>query len=142
MTYRLADSAPLWFVNLGAFARSQLQCLLPPVGRNQATLVDALRWSRIIRAVFHERIAAPHLSRMKPVVAHWASLHAQWNCQIRGSGMSLERLFEEARNRMGPSREERLKDARARSEEFNRRAAKDFAAQQVTRELLAKTCSL
>ncbi|MHC8378507.1 hypothetical protein ACYZT3_21645 [Pseudomonas sp. MDT1-16] len=56
--------------------------------------------------------------------------------------MSLERLFEEARNRMGPSREERLKDARARSEEFNRRAAKDFAAQQVTRELLAKTCSL
>ncbi|VVQ23584.1 hypothetical protein PS928_05566 [Pseudomonas fluorescens] len=56
--------------------------------------------------------------------------------------MGLDRLFEETRKRMGASREDRLKAARDRSEAFNRRATEDFAAQQMNRELLARTCSL
>lgn len=56
--------------------------------------------------------------------------------------MSLERLVADARNRMGANREERLRDARERAVAFNKRLANDFSAQEVTRELLAKTCSL
>ena len=56
--------------------------------------------------------------------------------------MSLERLVEEVRNRMGATREVRLEAARKRSDDFNERLARDFAKQEVTRELLAKTCSL
>jgi len=56
--------------------------------------------------------------------------------------MSLERLFEEARNRMGATREERLDTARARTVALNKRLARQFSAQAVSNELLAKTCSL
>ncbi|HGA2318569.1 TPA: hypothetical protein ACIRVE_003149 [Pseudomonas putida] len=55
--------------------------------------------------------------------------------------MSLERLIEEARNRNG-SHEDRAKAARERTADFNKRLAREFAAQEVTPALLAKTCSL
>jgi len=64
------------------------------------------------------------------------------NTDLGKENMGLDRLFEETRKRMGANREERLKAARDRSEEFNRRAAEDFAAQQMNREVLARTCSL
>ncbi|HBO4309876.1 TPA: hypothetical protein L4V00_000187 [Pseudomonas aeruginosa] len=56
--------------------------------------------------------------------------------------MSLDRLFEEARARMGATREERLERARARTEELNKELARQFSAQAVSKDLLAKTCSL
>ncbi len=56
--------------------------------------------------------------------------------------MSLDRLVAEARNRMGADREDRLRQARERSDAFNKRLAHEFKTQEVTRELLAKTCSL
>lgn len=56
--------------------------------------------------------------------------------------MSLERLVAEARGRMGENREERLRQTRERSDAFNKRLAHEFKTQEVTRELLAKTCSL
>jgi len=64
------------------------------------------------------------------------------NTDLGKENMGLERLFEETRKRMGASREDRLKAARDRSEAFNRRAAEDFAAQRMDRDLLARTCSL
>ncbi|WP_150787808.1 hypothetical protein [Pseudomonas fluorescens] len=64
------------------------------------------------------------------------------NTDLGKENMGLDRLFEETRKRMGASREDRLKAARDRSEAFNRRATEDFAAQQMNRELLARTCSL
>lgn len=59
-----------------------------------------------------------------------------------GRKMSLDRLVAEARNRMGASREDRLRTTRERSVAFNKRVAHEFNAQEVSRELLAKTCSL
>lgn len=64
------------------------------------------------------------------------------NTDLGKDNMGLDRLFEETRKRMGASREDRLKAARNRSEAFNRRATEDFAAQQMNRDLLARTCSL
>lgn len=59
-----------------------------------------------------------------------------------GLEMSLDRLVAEARNRMGANREERLRLTRERSVAFNKRLANEFTAQEVTRDLLSKTCSL
>ncbi|MCE1004976.1 hypothetical protein [Pseudomonas sp. NMI1173_11] len=61
---------------------------------------------------------------------------------VGGQKMSLDRLVTEARNRMGADREDRLRQARERSDAFNKRLAHEFKTQEVTRELLAKTCSL
>lgn len=61
---------------------------------------------------------------------------------VGGLKMSLDRLVAEARNRMGADREERLRQTRERSDAFNKRLAHEFKTQEVTRELLAKTCSL
>lgn len=55
--------------------------------------------------------------------------------------MTLERLIEEARTKNG-THEDRLKAARERMAETNNRLAREFAAQEVTPTLLAKTCSL
>uniref|UniRef100_A0AB39CCI0 Uncharacterized protein n=1 Tax=Pseudomonas phage RVTF4 TaxID=3236931 RepID=A0AB39CCI0_9VIRU len=54
----------------------------------------------------------------------------------------LEELCNAARKRMGATKAIRLKAARERSIEFNRKAEADFEAQRVTPELLAKTCTL
>lgn len=56
--------------------------------------------------------------------------------------MSVERLIAEARTRMGTTREQRLRQAQERSVAFNKRLAHEFKEQEVTRELLAKTCTL
>lgn len=56
--------------------------------------------------------------------------------------MGLEELVKAARLRMGATKAIRLRDARRRSEEFNKRSAEDFAAQQMTPELLARRCTL
>jgi hypothetical protein len=50
-------------------------------------------------------------------------------------------MIEEARTRNG-THEESLKAARDRMAETNRRLAREFAAQEVTPALLAKTCNL
>ncbi|WP_185831633.1 hypothetical protein [Pseudomonas aeruginosa] len=55
--------------------------------------------------------------------------------------MTLERLIEEARTRKG-THEKSLKAARERMVTTNKRLAGEFAAQEVTPALLAKTCSL
>lgn len=54
----------------------------------------------------------------------------------------MEQLFHEARLRMGPTREARLRDAKKRSDDFNRQCQADFEAQRVTRELLNKVMDL
>jgi hypothetical protein len=59
-----------------------------------------------------------------------------------GLKMSLDRLVAETRARLGANREERLRTTRERSAAFNKRAAYQFNAQEVSRDLLAKTCSL
>ncbi|MEE5146816.1 hypothetical protein V2J91_12050 [Pseudomonas alliivorans] len=55
--------------------------------------------------------------------------------------MTLERMIEEARNRKG-SHEASLRAARDRMADTNNRLAREFAKQEVTSTLLAKTCSL
>lgn len=55
--------------------------------------------------------------------------------------MTLERMIEEARNRNG-SHGVSLKAARDRMYATNHRLAREFAKQEVTATLLAKTCSL
>jgi len=56
--------------------------------------------------------------------------------------MSLDRLVAETRARIGASREDRLRTTRERSVAFNKRVSHEFTAQEVSRDLLAKTCSL
>lgn len=56
--------------------------------------------------------------------------------------MSVERLYEKARQELGATPEDRLRKARARTVVLNKRLANQFKAQAVTSEMLAKTCSL
>ncbi|SDS60265.1 hypothetical protein [Pseudomonas oryzae] len=56
--------------------------------------------------------------------------------------MSVELLYEKARQQLGATHEERLRKARARTVVLNKRLANQFKAQAVTTEMLAKTCSL
>ena len=55
--------------------------------------------------------------------------------------MTLERLIEAARTRNG-THAVSLKASRERMDKTNNRLAREFAAQEVTPALLAKTCTL
>lgn len=52
--------------------------------------------------------------------------------------MSVELLYEKARQQLGATHEERLRKARARTVVLNKRLANQFKAQAVTTEMLAK----
>ncbi len=56
--------------------------------------------------------------------------------------MSIEALCEAARQRIAPTRKERLALAAERSKVFNERCRKDFESQRMTPELLRKTIDL
>lgn len=56
--------------------------------------------------------------------------------------MDLEQLFKATRLQIGPTRRARLKEARLRSEEFNRRSEADLKAQRVSPELLRQVINL
>lgn len=56
--------------------------------------------------------------------------------------MSLEILYEKARQHMGKTEEERLRKARARTFVMTRILAKQAKAQTVTEEMLARTCNI
>jgi len=55
--------------------------------------------------------------------------------------MTLERLIEQARDRNG-THAESLRAAQARMAETNKRLSREFRAQEVSEELLAKVISL
>lgn len=56
--------------------------------------------------------------------------------------MSIEKLIEVARLKMGPTRKARLAAARERSRIFNEQAAADFEKQKMTDELLNRRCTI
>lgn len=56
--------------------------------------------------------------------------------------MSVELLYEKARNELGASPEERLRKARARTIVMTKILASQAKAQAVDSKMLARTCSL
>lgn len=56
--------------------------------------------------------------------------------------MSVELLYEKARNQMGATEQERLSKARARTVLMTKILAAQAKTQAVSSEMLARTCSL
>lgn len=56
--------------------------------------------------------------------------------------MHTEQLFDKVRARIAPTKEERIRLHRERSEAFNKKAEEDLERQRMTPDILAKRCTL